>query len=377
MNDSPSTERPSLYGATIEELRDLARGLGAPRHTATQLGEWLYRHRANSFEEMSNLKKSFRAELSERYTVAPTKPERVTEDPDGTRKYLFETESGHLIETAVIPQPSRLTLCLSSQAGCARGCRFCATAAQGLQGNLSVRDILNQYRSVPERDGITNIVFMGMGEPLDNVDAVIAAIRVLTEPWGYGMSSRRITVSTSGGRHALERVLAETSVHIAVSVHTPFPDERAELVPGEGAFPLEDTLDLLASTPRSSFRKVTLEYVVLPGANDSSRHADALAKRSRSLGATINVIPYNPTSAAPVQPEPGTQSPSSARPGRPEPPEDPVRAAERFSALLADRGATVTLRRSRGRSIAAACGMLSTAAYRQRRQPSPTSTPGA
>ncbi len=377
MNNSPRTTRPSLYGATIEELRDLAEDLGAPRHTATQISEWLYRHHADSFEEMSNLKKSVREELSNRYGVAPTKPERVTEDPDGTRKYLFETESGHLIETAVIPQGSRLTLCLSSQAGCARGCRFCATAAQGLQANLSVRDILNQYRSIPERDGITNIVFMGMGEPLDNVDAVMTAIRILTEPWGYGMSSRRITLSTSGGRTALERVLAETSVHIAVSVHTPFPDERAELVPGERAFPLQDTLDLLASTPRSSFRKVTLEYVVLPGANDSRRHAEALAKRSRSLGATINVIPYNPTSPEPIRAGTPGRAGTPARADTPQPAGDPVRAAEQFTALLADRGAAVTLRRSRGQRIAAACGMLSTAAYRQRRQPSPTSTPGA
>ncbi|MFW5729035.1 MAG: 23S rRNA (adenine(2503)-C(2))-methyltransferase RlmN, partial [Spirochaetota bacterium] len=283
--------------------------------------------------------------------------------PDGTRKYLFETDSGHLIETAVIPQGDRVTLCLSSQAGCARGCRFCATGRQGFQANLSVRDILNQYRSVPERNAITNIVFMGMGEPLDNVEAVIAAIRVLTEAWGYDMSSRRITLSTSGGRSGLSRILAETSVHIAVSVHTPFPDERAELVPGEGAFPLEDTLDLLATTPRSAFRKVTLEYVVLPGVNDSRRHAETLARRSRRLKATVNVIPYNPAS-----PLPGAGRGEAA---------DPLRAAEQFTALLAARGTAVTLRRSRGQSIGAACGMLSTAAYRQLGQRSPTSTPGA
>jgi len=338
--------RRSLHGATINELRALADSLGAPRHTATQLAEWLYRHHANSFEEMSNLKKSLRSRLGQEFTVEPSPPRRAVEDSDGTRKYLFETEAGYLIESAVIPAHERSTLCVSSQAGCARGCTFCATGAQGLQANLSVSDILNQYRALPERDEITNIVFMGMGEPLDNVDAVIAAIHILTEGWGYGMSARRITVSTSGGRLALARVLAETAVHVAVSVHTPFAEERRTLVPGERAFPLSETLDLLATTPRSPYRKVTLEYVVLPGRNDTADHARALAREARRLGAGINVIPYNP-----LTPTDGT------------PRVDEAEEAARFRDLLVTHSVQVTLRRSRGRSINAACGMLSTLAY--------------
>jgi 23S rRNA (adenine2503-C2)-methyltransferase len=353
--------RRTLYGASINELRAVVDRFGAPRHTATQLSQWLYRHHANSFEEMSNLKKSLRSRIGQEFTIEPSPPRRAVEDPDGTRKYLFETEGGYFIESAVIPAHERTTLCVSSQAGCARGCTFCATGAQGLQANLSVAGILNQYRALPERDEITNIVFMGMGEPLDNVGAVIAAIGVLTESWGYGMSARRITVSTSGGRLALARVLAETSVHIAVSVHTPFSEERLRLIPGERAFPLAETMDLLATTPRSPYRKVTLEYVVLPGRNDSADHARALAREARRLGAGINVIPYNP-----VLP-PAEGLPAAAVQGSGE-----AEKAAHFRDLLMAQGAQVRLRRSRGRSINAACGMLSTLAYS-----GPTSTPGA
>jgi 23S rRNA (adenine2503-C2)-methyltransferase len=219
-----------------------------------------------------------------------------------------------------------------------------------------------------------------MGEPLDNVDAVIAAIQVLTEGWGYGVSSRRITVSTSGGRLALVRILAETAVHIAVSVHTPFAEERRKLVPGERAFPLAETLDLLATTPRSAYRKVTLEYVVLPGRNDSAGHARELAREARRLGATINVIPYNPVAADEVEPtaDAGAWA-DAADAGRAEVAHTgagagraDADAAGCFRDLVAERGANATLRRSRGQSINAACGMLSTRAYS-----APISTPGA
>ena len=227
----------TLYGKTPEELAAVCAGEGMPRFAARQIARWLYRRHEERPEAMTDLAAAHRVRLAARFAPALSAPVRVDVSADGTRKYLFRTPEGDFIESAYIPDGERATLCVSSQAGCRMGCRFCATGRQGLSRSLTAAAILNQIVSLPERDRLTNVVFMGMGEPLDNLDEVLRALSVLTSEWGFGWSPTRITVSTAGVLPALPRFLAETKVHLAVSLHNPFGDERAEIMPVERAWP--------------------------------------------------------------------------------------------------------------------------------------------
>ncbi len=338
-------ERAPLLGMDDAELAAAAAALGLPRYTAAQLAGWVYRRHATAMDEMTDLSRAARAALSERYEVGREPPVDVDVSSDGTRKYLFPAGENAFVETAVIPDRGRATLCLSTQVGCRRACRFCLTGRQGFRANLSAGRILNQYASLPERDTVTNIVYMGMGEPLDNLDAVLRSVERFCAPAGYALSPTRLTVSTIGLLPEVETLASRAACHIALSLHSPFPEERRRLVPAEAAHPVEQVLAALRRARIGGQRRIMIEYVLLRGVNDDLRHAEGLAVLLRGLRCRVNLIPFNP---APGLPWEGT--------GR--------AAAERFQAALKERGLWTTIRRSRGRDIAAACGMLSTAGDR-------------
>ncbi len=248
-----------------------------PRFAAGQIASWLYRKGAREIGQMTDLSLRNRELLAAEYEVGLSAPLSVAVSGDGTKKYLFRTRDGHLVESAYIPDSGRATLCISSQAGCRMGCLFCMTGRQGLSGQLSATDILNQITSLPERDTITNIVLMGMGEPLDNVDEVLRALRVMTAPWGYGWSPTRITLSTIGVIPSLRRFLDESQVHLAVSLHNPFPEERLRIMPSEKAWPIKEVVALLRGYDFSHQRRLSFEYIVMKGLNDTSAHIKELA----------------------------------------------------------------------------------------------------
>ena len=280
--------------------------------------------------------------LAETYEVGLTAPEKVSISTDGTKKYLYRTSQNHFIESAYIPDGDRATLCISSQAGCRMGCRFCATGRQGLQHSLSTNEILNQIESLPERERLTNVVFMGMGEPLDNLDSLLPALEVLTSAWGFGWSPTRITVSTAGVASRLERFLEATQVHLAVSLHNPFPHERAEIMPVEKAWPIREVVEILRRYDFTHQRRVSFEYIVMSGLNDSPRHIRELCRLLDGIKCRINLIRFHKIPGSPYFS-----------------PDD--RAMIAFRDALTAKGIHTTIRTSRGEDIQAACGLLSTA----------------
>ena len=331
----------SLFGMTLSKLEAVAREADLQPFAARQLADWLYRKHADSFDRMTNLSARTRQWLERHCTVGVSTPESVAESGDGTRKYLFEAASGRFVETAFIPEGTRATLCLSVQVGCRMGCVFCATGRQGFQGNLGPGAILNQYRSLPERDRITNVVYMGMGEPLDNLDNVLDSLEVFGADWGYGLSPARITVSTVGLVPAMRSFLARSRCHLAVSMHSPFEEERRTLMPVEHAYPLHEVLDTIRECGQGGRRRISFEYIMFDGVNDTRRHARELARILEGIHCRINLIPFHPIPGPPLRPSPREQ-------------------IERFQSWLKASGIMTTIRASRGLDIAAACGLLST-----------------
>ena len=331
-----------LYGQTLPQLEALCNRLEMPRFAAKQIARWLYDKHATTIEAMSDLSARHRALLAETYEVGLTAPEKVSISTDGTKKYLYRTSQNHFIESAYIPDGDRATLCISSQAGCRLGCRFCATGRQGLQHSLSTNEILNQIGSLPERERLTNVVFMGMGEPLDNLDNLLPALEVLTSAWGFGWSPTRITVSTAGVASRLERFLEATQVHLAVSLHNPFPHERAEIMPVEKAWPIREVVEILRRYDFTHQRRVSFEYIVMSGLNDSPRHIRELCRLLDGIKCRINLIRFHKIPGSPYFS-----------------PDD--RAMIAFRDALTAKGIHTTIRTSRGEDIQAACGLLSTA----------------
>ena len=331
-----------LYGQTLPQLEALCNRLEMPRFAAKQIARWLYDKHATTIEAMSDLSARHRALLAETYEVGLTAPEKVSISTDGTKKYLYRTSQNHFIESAYIPDGDRATLCISSQAGCRMGCRFCATGRQGLQHSLSTNEILNQIGSLPERERLTNVVFMGMGEPLDNLDNLLPALEVLTSAWGFGWSPTRITVSTAGVASRLERFLEATQVHLAVSLHNPFPHERAEIMPVEKAWPIREVVEILRRYDFTHQRRVSFEYIVMSGLNDSPRHIRELCRMLDGIKCRINLIRFHKIPGSPYFS-----------------PDD--RAMIAFRDALTAKGIHTTIRTSRGEDIQAACGLLSTA----------------
>ncbi|MGL5772503.1 MAG: 23S rRNA (adenine(2503)-C(2))-methyltransferase RlmN [Bacteroidales bacterium] len=330
-----------LLGKTLEELKNITSELGLPGFTAKQIADWLYKKKVTAIEQMTNLSLKAREALAEKYTIGCAGPSDAQKSVDGTIKYLFKTGENKFIESVYIPTEDRATLCVSSQVGCKMNCLFCMTGKQGFNGNLSSNEIINQIQSIPESDQLTNLVFMGMGEPLDNFDELKKVLQILTAPWGYAWSPKRITVSSIGHKQGLIRLLEETDVHVAISLHSPFPAERLEIMPIEKAFPMLDILELLKQYDFSKQRRLSFEYIVFKGYNDTMRHADELIRLLKGMDCRMNLIRFHAI--------PNVDLKSSD-----------MRTMEAFRDRLNSKGVICTIRSSRGEDIFAACGMLST-----------------
>ena len=331
-----------LYGKTLTELQEICSELSMPRFAAKQIAGWLYHRGVTDIDQMSDLSKANRAKLAECYTIGLTAPIKESISADGTKKYLYRTAEGAAVESAYIPDGERATLCVSSQAGCRMGCRFCATGRLGLTHSLSVCDILNQIASLPERESLTNVVYMGMGEPFDNIENLLKALEIMTAEWGYGWSPTRITVSTAGVGRELKRFLDSTSVHLAISLHNPFHEQRAEIMPIENAYSIREVCDILRRYDFTGQRRVSFEYIVMEGLNDSPAHIKELCRLLNGIKCRMNLIRFHKIPDSPYF------SPSDER-------------MTAFRDTLTAKGIQTTIRASRGEDIKAACGLLSTA----------------
>jgi 23S rRNA (adenine2503-C2)-methyltransferase len=331
----------TLFGKTLTELQLVAETSGLPKYAARQIADWLYVKKADSIEGMTNLSKEARKSLSENFEIGIRLPEKVQVSGDGTRKYLFGTATGKYIETAMIPENERVTVCVSSQVGCKMGCLFCMTGKQGFQGQLTAGEILNQIRSIEEAGRITNIVYMGMGEPFDNLGEVMKSLEILTSSWGFGMSPRRITVSTIGIIPGMQKFLEQSEAHLAISLHSPFDEERKMLMPVQIAYPIAEVVREVRSWDFSRQRRISFEYIVFKNMNDTTRHVRELARLLNGLRCRINLIRFHPIPDTPLQ---GTDEETLSR----------------FRDMLNEKGILTTIRASRGLDIYAACGLLST-----------------
>lgn len=354
-------DKKALLGMSLTELKVAVKELGLPSFTATQIVKWLYVQHVKSIDEMTNLSKANRAKLAEFYTIGCAEPIDAQYSKDGTIKYLFPvattcpmTEehtltshpssltSNKFVETVYIPDKDRATLCVSCQVGCKMNCLFCQTGKQGFEGNLSARDILNQIYSLPQRESLTNIVFMGQGEPMDNLDNVLIATDILTADYAYAWSPRRITVSSVGIKNKLKRFLDESECHIAISMHSPIPEQRAQLMPAERGMSIKDVVELLRQYDFSHQRRLSFEYILFAGLNDSMTHAREIVRLLHGLECRINLIRFHHIPSVPLH-------------------ETDEKKMESFRDYLTNKGIFTTIRASRGQDIYAACGLLSTA----------------
>lgn len=335
-------EKTPLLGMTLAELKDLAKSLGMPAFTGGQIAQWIYVKHVRSIDEMTNISKANRDRLAAGYTIGCMPHIDAQYSKDGTIKYLFPTASGKFVETVFIPDNDRATLCVSSQVGCKMNCLFCQTGKQGFEGNLTTCDILNQIYSLPEADRLTNIVFMGQGEPMDNLDNVLKATTLLTADYAYAWSPKRITVSSVGLKNKLRRFIEESDCHLAISLHSPLHEQRSQLMPAERGFAIEDIVEMLKGYDFSHQRRLSFEYIVFGGVNDTPTHARQLVKLLNGLDCRINLIRFHKIPDVPLDGAPDEKM-------------------ESFRDYLTAHGIFTTIRASRGQDIYAACGLLSTA----------------
>lgn len=333
--------KQNLFGITLDQLKQEVSALQLPGFTAKQITDWLYKKHVSEISEMSNLSKKTRDLLEQKYIVQHILPTKVQTSTDGTKKYLYPTQTEKFIEAAYIPDKERATLCVSTQIGCKMNCLFCMTGKQGFQGNLSAAEIVNQIHSLPEFEKLTNVVYMGMGEPLDNVAEVINSIDILTSEWGYAWSPKRITVSTIGIIPAMKTFLEKSNAHLAVSLHSPFDEERAEIMPIQKTYPITKVIEEIKKWDLGRQRRVSFEYIMFKNVNDTPKHAKELIRLLNGLRCRINLIRFHPIPDTPLE---GTT----------------LDGIVQFQNQLKSRGMTVTLRASRGEDIFAACGLLST-----------------
>ena len=342
-----SDNKLPLIGLTHDGLTKVALSGGMPKFVGRQLAEWLYKKKVSDFDEMINISKKNREWLAANYVTGREKPASRMKSVDGTVKYLFNVGSGRNIESVYIPDRDRATLCVSSQAGCKMNCYFCATGRLGFKANLTAAQIINQILSIPPvaakgetaAQELTNVVFMGMGEPLDNLDALLPVIEIMTAQWGMAWSPKRITVSTVGKLPQLKDLLDKTQVHVAVSVHTADPSEREQLMPAQKAFPIQSVMRVLAGYDFSHQRRLSLEYIMWRGVNDDIAHADQLIRLIGNIDCRVNLIRFHAIPDVELHPC----------------------SEERmlmFRNYLNSNGITATIRSSRGEDIMAACGML-------------------
>ena len=335
-------QRKVLMGMTGSELKEAVRALGMPAFTGGQIARWLYQQHVNSIDEMTNISKQNRERLKEHFTVGSMAPIDCQRSVDGTVKYLFPTADGKYVETVFIPDGERATLCVSCQVGCKMNCLFCQTGKQGWEGNLTAADILNQIYALPEREQLTNVVFMGQGEPMDNLDAVLRATEILTADDGYQWSPKRITVSSVGIRGKLKRFLDESQCHVAISMHSPLHEQRRQLMPAEGQMTIQEVVELLRHYDFTHQRRCSFEYICFGGLNDSLAHGREIVRLVEGLECRVNLIRFH---AIPDVDLPGADE----------------ERMERLRDFLTARGVFTTIRASRGQDIFAACGLLSTA----------------
>ena len=336
-------ERINLFGKTVAELQSLCVIEGFPKYAARQMCDWLYAKNVDGIDQMTNLSLKARRRLNEIAEVKKAMPKECQVSRDGTKKYLFtvgeNSNAPMFVETVFIPDGVRGTLCVSCQVGCKMGCRFCVTGKQGFRSNLGTAEILNQIFSIPEFTRLTNIVYMGMGEPFDNYDAVMRSIEVLTSNWGLGWSPHRITVSSVGILPMVEPFLHDCDCHLAISLHNPVPQERLAIMPMQKAYPITDVVNVLKRYDWSGQRRLSFEYTMFSGLNDNLGHAEALKRLLGNLHCRVNLIRFHSSPDTPFRP-------SSAM------------AMMRFQEYLNNHGIRCTIRASRGEDIMAACGLL-------------------
>ncbi len=333
--------KEALFGKTLNELKEIVTELGFSKFVAKQLADWLYKKKAESFDLMLNISKKNREILASKYIVGHYPYSNVQESVDGTKKYLFKMENNQFVESAYIPSENRKTLCVSSQVGCKMGCLFCMTGKQGFQKNLKAGEILNQMVSIDESDELTNLVYMGMGEPMDNIEEVLKSLEIITSEWGLAWSPRRVNVSTIGVIPAMRRFIEESECHLAISLHSPYNEQRKELMPIENVYPIENVIETLKEYDFGRQRRISFEYIMFEGVNDSPDHARELIRLMGGLKARVNLIKFHPIPATPLR---GSSH----------------EVMEKFKNVLENKGIITTIRKSRGEDIYAACGLLST-----------------
>jgi len=335
-------QKQMLLGMTLDELENVTRSLNLPRYTAKQMMQWLYVKRISSIDEMTNISLKSRELLKESFDVGRVSPVDKQQSIDGTIKYLYPVDDHLFVETVYIPEDERATLCISSQVGCKMNCKFCMTGKMGFKAQLSSGQIINQILSLPEYDNLTNVVLMGMGEPLDNLGEVLKVLSIMTSPDALGWSPKRITLSSVGLKKTLKQFIEGSNCHLAISLHFPIPSLRAEYMPAERSFSIVEMVELLKQYDFSKQRRLSFEYIVFKGINDSELCAKALIKLLRGLECRINLIRFHAIPGAPFE---GVDD----------------EAMEKFRDYLTSHGLFSSIRASRGEDIFAACGMLSTA----------------
>ena len=345
------SEKQMLIGKTLGELKVVVGELGMSSFTATQIAKWLYQQHVVNIDDMTNISKVNREKLKAKYEVGAMPPIDCQRSKDGTIKYLFPVRAGEsgssgdselFVETVFIPDGDRATLCVSCQVGCKMNCLFCQTGKQGFEGNLTTADILNQVYALPECELLTNIVFMGQGEPMDNLDNVLRATEILTASYGWAWSPKRITVSSVGIKNKLKRYLDDSECHVAISMHSPLPEQRQMLMPAERQMSITEVVELLKQYDFTHQRRCSFEYICFGGLNDGMMHARMIVKLLQGLECRVNLIRFH-------------EIPDVDLPGSDE------KRMESLRDYLTAHGIFTTIRSSRGQDIFAACGLLSTA----------------
>ncbi len=333
--------KEKLFGKNPAEIKQLVKDLGMPSFTANQIIDWLYKKDITEIAQMSNISSKNRDLLAQNYQMGIETPVKSQESTDGTKKYLYPAGANRFIEAAYIPDENRSTLCVSSQVGCKMGCLFCMTGKQGFQQHLTAGEIVNQIRSLPESDKLTNIVYMGMGEPFDNPEELMKSLDILTSDWGFGMSPRRITVSSIGIIPAMKNFLDNSQCHLAISMHSPFDEERRKLMPIQHVYSIKDVIDTIKTYNWHGQRRVSFEYIMFKGLNDSEKHVKEMSKLLNGLICRVNLIKFHSIPGTPLE---GSDHDTMLK----------------FRDLLTAKGVFTTIRQSRGEDIFAACGLLST-----------------
>ncbi|HZK03673.1 MAG TPA: 23S rRNA (adenine(2503)-C(2))-methyltransferase RlmN [Bacteroidaceae bacterium] len=342
MNNTERKDKRNLVGMGLNELQSVVSSLGMPGYTAKQLAEWLYVKQVDSFAQMTNISLKFRKMLDENFVMELSLPVKTEFSVDGVSKHLFKVSDSDFVESVFIPEENRATLCLSCQVGCKMGCHFCMTGKQGFTSSLSAGQILNQILSLPNKDKLTNVVFMGMGEPLDNLNQILKVVEILTASYAFAWSPKRITISTVGLRRELKRLLDETKCHIAISLHASTPEKRAKIIPAEKAFSIIEMIEILKRHDFSRQRRLSFEYILFKEFNDGIDDMKNLVKLLNGLSCRVNLIRFH------------------AIPGVDLKPVSYAKMLE-FRDYMTQHGVFTTIRASRGEDILAACGMLSTA----------------